>query len=288
MDLVNAGWSKSQSPDSFLPPGEYYFQFRFLLPSNVPASYETRIGSWIRYTLGGRINRGYPHPDHTIETQLTVGQIVDINAPQLRLPAAIDFQQTACCLCCASGPVTTTLELPRTGYCVGEDIPFHVTVENGSRCHVRVTAGLEEHVTFYAEGKQHSEEPFYHDLLCSGRMEPRRTTVWAPEEPPLKIPTSAPTSLDSKLIKRTFILRIATHIPFVINNPFLNLKCPLTVGNVPYQSAALSRPPVGVDPLQPHPFVPPPVPSPGALAMPPSGHAPPIEFKLIKVGPSSE
>ena len=32
IDLTNAGWSRSEAPDNVLPPGEYHFQFRFLLP----------------------------------------------------------------------------------------------------------------------------------------------------------------------------------------------------------------------------------------------------------------
>ena len=260
IDLTNTGWSKNQTPDDVLPPGEHHFRFRFLLPTDIPASYKSQIG-WIRYTLGGHIDRGCPQLDHIIETQLTVSHIADINTPQLKLPILIEIEKTAFSLCCTSGPVTTTLELPRTGFCIGEEIPFRVTIENHGNCIVQATASLLEQVTYHARGHRKVGPTVQHAMLSSDKVNPRQSLVWVQV---MKIPITAPLNMDSNIIKRRYRLRITALIPNVLINPVLAWQ--LTIGNVPY------RPYVAPPPYDPTP--PPGRPSP-ALGIPPLGATPP-------------
>ena len=303
IDLTNSGWSRCQAPDNILSPGEYHFQFRFLLPTEVPSSYKSRNG-WIRYTLGGQIDRGYPHSDLTTEIYLTVSQIVDINTPQLRLPITIGIEKTAGFLCCTSGPVTTTLELPRTGYCIGEEIPFRVTIENHGNHKVRVTASLLEQVTYHARSHRKFGPTVQHALVSSDKVNPRQTLVWMPKVQVLKIPITARPQLDSNIIKRRYQLRITTLIPNVLINPVLTRQ--LKIGNVPYRPdtapppygpaplPGAAAPPLGAPPLGTPPLgtIPPGAPYLGAPppdTTPPGGCVPPShpDHELTKEEPAS-
>ena len=261
VELQSVAWSKSQAPGGVLPLGEHRYQFRFLLPPQIPSSFESRDG-WIRYNLGARIGKDYPNAPHNIETRFLVNEIVDTNAASLRLPYRLENQTlTAGFLCCQSGPVTTTVEVPRTGYCVGEEIPFRVTVENGGSRPVQVAVQLQERVTYTARGN-HKYSGGPHVVQDSEPVESHRTLVWVPEANVLKIPVATPTTMRSNLIQRTFSLAFQTLISSVHFNPTLSI--PLTIGNVPFNPnpptatpgtvPAVNPPPVSSAAPPPHPL----------------------------------
>ena len=320
-NLTNSVWNKCDAPDGHLPPGEYRFQFRFMLPPELPPSYEHQIceqqeNVWIRYAIGGCIKRGYPYSDRTVKRKLTVLKNVDIDIPQLRLPFNLSKRKAAGCriLHLSSGPVTTTLELPRTGFCIGEEIPFRVTIKNETSRNVYATIRLEECCTFHAQN-QWTSTPYVHlAVLKSKHANPYQSLVWAPALEMLTIPATAHTTLDTNLIKLAYRLKVIVHIPYVLVSPVL--ICPLTIGNVTHTLAApphplvdlphhtfvastqslvdLPHPLVGLPrPLMdmPHPLVdlPPGGPAlhPSDFAMPPSGIAPPTYSEWIKMEPPS-
>ena len=231
VDLQNVAWSKDQSIDGLLPPGEHHYQFRFLLPQNIPSSFEARGPGWIRYNIEAKIDRKFPKLNRRIETRLQVVEVVHISADSLRLPFHLEKQKTAGCLCCKSAPIVTTVEVPRTGYCVGEEIPFQVTVENGCSKPVRVTAVLQERIVYTAQG-HHRFGGSSHLSRGSDPIEPHSTTVWAPEVEGIKIPVTIPATLNTSIIQRNYYLNFTTRIPNVCCNPTLSV--PLTIGNVPY------------------------------------------------------
>lgn len=52
-------------------------------------------------------------------------------------------------LCCASGYIDFTINLPHSGFCVnGDHVPLSVAVENGSGCRVRIRAEISKQITF--------------------------------------------------------------------------------------------------------------------------------------------
>ena len=76
-------------------------------------------------------------------------EIIDINKPKLQLPVSLYVRKNAFFFCCVSGPVIATLDLPKTGFCVGEDIPYHITIENGGSQAAEATVSLEEHIPYF-------------------------------------------------------------------------------------------------------------------------------------------
>lgn len=257
VNLASAVWNKSQSPGGVLSPGEYSFPFRFLIPPGALSSHEgapptaqllytarcqESIG-WIRYHLRGVIRRRRPYQDHVIETQLTVIQNVDTNIPNIRMPVRAETQQEVGFLCCAKGAVTATLELPRTGYCLGEDIPFRITIENGSGKTVRVRVALVEDVCYFAEGRSKYDPTLSLAEMRSEAIQPHQTTVWVPESDTFKVPITAHTTMDSSLVKRSFTFTAIVQISRSYNRPVL--QSPIYIGNVPYRDDVIgpSNPP---------------------------------------------
>ena len=259
------------------------------IPPQSPSSFESHVG-WIRYTLEAKIDRAYPNPPHVLETKILVNQIIDTNAAQLRLPYRLQNQKTAGFLCCQSGPIATFVELPRTGYCIGEEIPFRVTVENGGSRPVRVTAELSENVTYKARGGRKYVGGAY-VFQGSEPVEPHRTLVWVPEVNVLKVPVTTPTTMTSNLIERAFFLTFKTLIPNVLINPYLTI--PLTIGNVPFNPdpptatpstipppAAVNPPPVSSAP--PHPLG---MPAPDPFLAPPPQVTPSVVPETVPKNP---
>ena len=60
-----------------MDPGEHVFPFEFALPSNLPSSYESHLGS-VRYTIKGIIDRPWKF-DHEVKSAFTVVSMYDLN-----------------------------------------------------------------------------------------------------------------------------------------------------------------------------------------------------------------
>ena len=143
-------WSRELYPGRKLEHGSYSYPFRFTLPSVLPSSFQSSIGI-VRYTVEGRIGTGALKFDHVIQTNIPVVEVVNVYIPTFQVPVCKSMQINVCCLCCATGPVAVTVQLPRTGYCVGEKVPLNVEVQNGSNKRLRLRAILEQRVVYTAE-----------------------------------------------------------------------------------------------------------------------------------------
>ena len=263
VNLTKSLWNKSETSDGNLPPGQHSFPFHFVLPQGIPSSHESELrvphrdsaygrwdkgSGWTRYTLCGRIKHRGHQNDQIIQTSLTIKEIIDINTPQLQLPVSLCVRKTPFCFCCVSGPVTATLDLPKTGYCVGEDIPYHITIENGGSESVVATVSLEEHISYHTRFRKCYPEVILHGRVDNGLALPGQTTTLTPEVQVLNIPTSVIATRNSSIIKQSFILKVKVRVPYVIFNPVL--ICPLTISN-PHRREEPRLPSVEVDQVIP-------------------------------------
>ena len=106
-----------------------------------------------------------------------------INSRATADPVRLQDQGTVGCLCCASGPVALSIELPRSVFTAGKAIPLIADLENGTAHGVRVEATLVKRVKLKAHGHvlrkpaqpvvQASSEPF----------RARSTATWNTELP---------------------------------------------------------------------------------------------------------
>ena len=136
-------WSRDNAPNHELSPGSYQFPFALTLerPSGrrLPSSFEGTVGH-IRYEIEATIVKASARKrNKTITEQIAVAPVVDPNVVQdVRLPKVLQVEKTLCCLCCATGPISLTARVPRTGFCIAQDaIPLEVDIENGSNRRIR-------------------------------------------------------------------------------------------------------------------------------------------------------
>lgn len=169
-----------------LPAGHHEFPFVFSIPESCPSSYETKGGSsrldaWIRYTLTGRIStKGALKADHTTEKRVTVTREQNLGQAHEE-PVRLGSQEYEGCLWCVSGPVDLTVEIPRSGFNVGDKIPLSVSLENGSSHSPRVEASLVKKVKLKAQSHLLNKSPQKVVCECSDQCRAGSTTTWDPQ-----------------------------------------------------------------------------------------------------------
>ena len=239
-DYINEAtilWNKEQVPNRVLNPGNYVLPFRFMLSGHLPSSFAGQYGH-IRYELKARISTGLFHFDKTVSAIIQVVDRVDINVPALMSPVQYEDEKTICCLCCASRPISLTVNVPRTGFCIGEGIPLTATLDNGNGRIITMRATAIKTVTFHAQGRTKSIT-IELNAFQSPPVQPRSTYQWAPCEQ-LAIRSAIPTIANCDIIRLGYTLRIEANIPWALDAV---INIPFTLGNVPSQSSA-GQPPL--------------------------------------------
>ena len=238
LHLLNDG--DNQECSEVITAGVHKFPFQFLLPADgCPSSFQSGAlgteGS-IRYWLTATVTQ--PTFKTTIEKDITVNEMVDINVPQLIAPLSNSNEKTVCCLWCASGPIAVSVTTDRGGYCIGESIGITVKAKNNSKRRVTVVrASLKQKATLYAKDRTfpHShpaervEENIIQKIEGPG-IEPGGTCTWVNE--PLLIPvTTTPTINTCRIVKLSYSLTITLALHYATD---LHVSIPITIGNMPY------------------------------------------------------
>lgn len=224
-------WRPDQAPDRLFPPGSYSYPFRFVLNGNLPPSFQGSYG-YIRYIIEARISTGALKFDKRAVAEIPVSHVLNINTPNLLTALEFENQKTVCCLCCASAPIVLTVQMPRTGYCIGESITFTANLQNGSGRRVRIRALLSQTVLFTAQGSHRTSSTTVSNIAFSDFIEGGRTQQWSPEQ--IQIPVGTQTSITTcRIITISHSLSVSVIIPWSIN---LSVNVPLVIGNVPLQS----------------------------------------------------
>ena len=83
---------------------------------------------------------------------IVVNSLVDLNQmPSISEPITVTNSKHFGILCCRSGPLIATVNIPRVGYVAGEGIPISANIENGSTKTMSNTrARLVQHVVLYS------------------------------------------------------------------------------------------------------------------------------------------
>ena len=239
-------WSRENAPNHELSPGSYQFPFALTLqPSGrpLPPSFEGNVGH-IRYEVEATIVQASAlKPNKRITARVAVAPVVDPNTvSNVRLPKVLQVEKTLCCLCCASGPISLTARVPRTGFCIIQDaIPFEVDIENGSNRRIRqLVAQLQKKVVYTAQGAQTYSIRTVAGV-ASDPIEPGNSRSWQP--PPLPVPATEPAIASCSIIQVNYYLKITAAISGAIN-PHVDFA--LFLGNVPLsgvEGATISQSP---------------------------------------------
>lgn len=119
-----------------LPRKLHTFPFNFQLPLGLPSTFESVYG-FIIYALEARIVVQHKKRESfTLDARLEfpVNDLLDLNDyPENSQPITIEKFKSVWCLCCGSGPVGFRINLPRTGFVAGEEIPNVTEMVNHSR-----------------------------------------------------------------------------------------------------------------------------------------------------------
>ena len=85
---------------------------------------------------------------------ITINALMDLNQmPSVCEPVTVANAKEFGCLCCTSGPLSATVNIPRAGYVPGEGIPVSAEIENLSDKTMNKTqAKLIQDIVFYAHG----------------------------------------------------------------------------------------------------------------------------------------
>jgi len=228
------------------PAGSYIYPFLFPLPSALPSSFAQDCGS-VHYSIKGTIDRPW-RLDYTCETPFTVRAIMG-NNPALtakwlacQRKKQVEKQKTVCCFCCASGTISATMVLDRTGYEPGDVIFISGRVENDSRRRIAHTEfTLTQHVTYRCKAYTTSRSRKVATLYRDGPIEPGDMKVYDRER--LHIP-QVPDSpfLYCRIIDITYKVNMCV----VPSGPACALTCvaELTIGHVRRELEGQSSNPV--------------------------------------------
>lgn len=232
-------WKNDDAPDNCLEEGDHKFPFTLPLEGVVPSSYKGQHGS-IEYEVTAVIAKSKPGKDKKkVRMHVPVHELLDLNSlPDVREPKIKQVEKTLCCLCCASGPISMSARIPRTGFFCGKDrIPLEVEIENGSSRPVdKVTAEIKKEVHFTAEAKEPGGGPFggsrhqYETLveISSDAVEPGNSLSWSPDN--LMMPSTDPTISNCSIISVKYYLKVEAAISFAVDAA---VTFPLTIGTVP-------------------------------------------------------
>ncbi|KAJ8967573.1 hypothetical protein NQ314_002772 [Rhamnusium bicolor] len=134
-------------------PGRLEYPFNFVLPKNMPGSYNGKYG-WIKFTIKATVDRPFKS-DYEDVKEFVVVSPIDFNEMKDELtlrPVAYSDDKTLCCCCCASGPITMNVHLEKEAYIQGETANVRVEItnmsnENVERVEVKMGMTVESRVT---------------------------------------------------------------------------------------------------------------------------------------------
>ncbi|KAL5005445.1 hypothetical protein ScPMuIL_018901 [Solemya velum] len=226
------GKGLGQGDTSVLPAGRHTYPFQFQLPPGLPSSFEGSDGH-VRYSIKGTIDKPWKF-DHTTKRAFTVICLLDLNRePTALTPAQGENNKMVCCLCCASGPISSILRLDRRGYVPGEAIMINAEINNlSSRRMVSSSVKLKMCTTFHATTKSRSTSK---DIVkvTRGEIAAGGSDYWTGER--LVIPPLPPSYLAGcQIIDIQYILELTVDPA----GPALDLHVPLELilGTIPLQS----------------------------------------------------
>jgi len=213
-----------------LQAGTHVFPFTFILPSNLPSSYESKVGH-VRYFVQADIVRDWMW-NHKVKQHITVNGILDLNMyPSAKQAGHSRDYKTLCCCCCKSGPISAVITTNRTGYVPGELIGFSAEVDNQANKEMTGSfLNLVEVVTYKTARKNKTERRVVAEIR-RGRIAPGESDLW--EGVLMRVPALPPTNLAGTCNIIDVQYKLDFHVDPSGPSFDLVVSLPITIGTIP-------------------------------------------------------
>ncbi|KAL4219676.1 hypothetical protein ACF0H5_022248 [Mactra antiquata] len=240
LKLTLYGHPPNEGGEVVLPAGTHVFPFKFVLPNDLPGSYEGEKGAgiFVRHWLRAVMDRPWKtNKDYRI--MFSVASILDLNSiPDAAEPVQVRGKRDPSVMCCCySGEVTANFRLDKKGYVPGESIVIHGEVVD---ClNIGITAVFVElfRKTIFTKD---ANGIIYDDLTPVARLRHSRVAaggsdLWNGEK--LRIPPLAPSYLPGcNIMDLNYYLKITVQLPGLKVGSHLVLTLPIIIGTVPLYS----------------------------------------------------
>ncbi|CAL4069053.1 unnamed protein product [Meganyctiphanes norvegica] len=150
--------------DNMLKKGDYSYPFHFILPDDIPSSFEGEHG-WITYKVKGKVD------SLSCEVKLKVMETHDLNKDlQAKKPIQLQEEATACCCCCKQGPLSYTITAEKRGFVPGEEIVLFGEIDNkASRAIERIKIKILQKTTFRSQqGREKENTKSIQEVVLNG------------------------------------------------------------------------------------------------------------------------
>ncbi|CAL4092530.1 unnamed protein product [Meganyctiphanes norvegica] len=143
---------------AMLKKGEYSLPFKFLIPPNCPPTFKGDYGK-IKYKIEGYAGSPWDPPS-VCEVKFQIAEPYDLNEDHdARKPIRISSEETVCCGCCRTGPVTISLTAPKSGYTPGEEIVLFGEINNGTKMKIKdITLKIIQRTIYKAKNGNQKKE----------------------------------------------------------------------------------------------------------------------------------
>ncbi|KAG7166826.1 Arrestin domain-containing protein 3-like 1 [Homarus americanus] len=164
---------------------EYSYPFHFILPHNIPSSFEATHGK-VRYQVKVVADKPWSI-DQSTKIIYSVNHLYDLNFHSLsRNPLYNEKEKTVCCCCCTRGPISLAVSAPRSGYVPGENIIINGHIQNHSNSTIKYTeAKIVQNIEYITSSKT-KEEHRTVQRVYRPQILPGGNDVWA--NVPLPVP----------------------------------------------------------------------------------------------------
>jgi hypothetical protein len=218
-----------------LATGNHVLPFSFLLPENLPTSFEGEHGH-IRYFIESKVEHsGLLNSNKRNKQFITINSIVDLNViAGVNMPQTNSDTKIHGSLWCKSGPLSATVSTTRYGFTPGEIMPISAEIENLSKKNIKCTkAMLYQYMTFSATSggnKKNKRTKRCVQEVQRGKIEAGGTDTW--NSIGLSIPPLPPSGLGGcRMINVSYALEFRVN-PSVEGSDLV-VYMPITIGSIP-------------------------------------------------------
>uniref|UniRef100_A0A914Q9B8 Arrestin C-terminal-like domain-containing protein n=1 Tax=Panagrolaimus davidi TaxID=227884 RepID=A0A914Q9B8_9BILA len=230
--------------------GEYWFPFKFVIPSNAPSNVNEEFGE-IQYFIKADIEFygkkfwGYKKYNEFQYYGFSVCPIINLNNldPKLKLSASTKITQIEDkFFSCTKNPLNVMMTLPKSGFVCGEKIPIKIEIKNKTSMKIEsIEYGIELKCLYVGT----------YECLCFVETLNKETTFYVakdfikPESDSticnILIPPISPTFTDCSILKLEYSVFVKVHTnAFFQSGPIISI--PITIGTVPMKKIESEEP----------------------------------------------